>query len=359
MKKLLLTTIMMAAIMGSVFAGGEKESSQKTTTSAHDYALLINGNLGDKSFHDSANKGILEAGKSLDAQTKVVETGYDSSKWEPALLDLIDEKHDVIVCGTWQLNEIIAKVAPQYPEQKFIIYDTSMDYAKGGFDNVYSMQYKQNDGSFLAGVLAAEMSKTGEIGFIGGMDNTVILDFLTGYIQGAKTVNPDIKVIPSYIGNFSDSAKAKELAFAQYQMGVDIIFACASNASEGVLQAAKAKGNYCIGVDSDMAMLYKDSDPEMANLIISSMLKRVDQSIELALTSDAEGTLAYGTVANLGIAEDCIGLADNEIYQKQVPEAVRADVTLYSNKIKNGEITVKTAFNTSSDAVKAYIDSAR
>lgn len=360
MKKSLCIVLMLLTCMTMTFASGKSEVA--ADDGVFDVALLINGNLGDKSFHDSANLGMQLVKEQLNATTKVIEVGYDQSKWEPALRDLCDEKHDVVICGTWQMQEILSKVAPDYPEQKFIVYDTSMDYAsdtEGKFNNVYSISYKQNDGSYLAGVLAASMSKTGTIGFVGGMDNTVILDFLVGYIQGAKDANPEIKVIPSYVGNFSDAAKAKELTFAQYQMGADIVFACASNASDGVLQASKEKGKLCIGVDSDMAMLYQDTDPEMANLIISSVLKRVDKSILLACTAETEGTLAYGTCAALGINENCIGLADNAIYQGQVSEDVRALVNVYTDKIKNGEIEVTTAFGKTKAEIDEYISIAR
>lgn len=360
MKKRLGIVLLMLCCMTMVFASGSKEAAVDDGTL--DIALLINGNLGDKSFHDSANNGMSLISEQLGANTKVIEVGYDQSKWEPALRDLCDEGHDIVVCGTWQMQEIVSNIAPEYPEQHFIVYDTSMDYAndsKGAYSDVYSIEYKQNDGSFLAGVLAASMTKTGSIGFVGGMDNTVILDFLVGYIQGAQAVNPDIKVIPSFVGNFSDAAKAKELTFAQYQMGVDIVFACASNATDGVLQASKERGNQCIGVDSDMAMLYKDSDPELANLIISSVLKRVDKSLLLSAEAAQAGTLSYGSAVGLGINEDCVGLADNEIYQSQVPSDVRALIDTYTEKIKTGDIKVTTAFGKSKSELDKFIETAR
>jgi basic membrane protein A len=189
-------------------------SKKNDSGAALNVALMINGNLGDKSFHDSANNGMNLIRDKLGCKTRVVETGYDDSKWEPALRDLCDEKYDIIVCGTWQMQELVSKVAADYPEQKMIIYDTSVDYANdtaGKFKNIYSMEYKQNEGSYLAGALAAKMSGTGVIGFVGGMDNTVIRDFLIGYIQGAKDANPAIKVIPSYIGNFSVRQRQKSL----------------------------------------------------------------------------------------------------------------------------------------------------
>ena len=113
-----------------------------------------------------------------------------------------------------------------------------------GYDNVYSMSYSANEGSFLAGMAAASASDTGVIGFIGGADSTVVNDSLVGYLEGAAYVNPDVKAVVSYTGNWDDSAKGKELALAQYNAGADIIFQLASNAGVGVFEAAKETGNW-------------------------------------------------------------------------------------------------------------------
>jgi basic membrane protein A len=360
MKKLLIL-LLICLPLTVVFAGGAKDSGGAGGGKLR-VALLINGNLGDKSFHDSANNGMTLVKNQLGLQTRVVEVGYDDSKWEPALRDLCDEKYDILICGTWQMQEIVSKVALDYPNQKFIIYDTSMDYASDtakAYKNIYSMEYKQNEGSYLAGVLAAGMSKSGIIGFVGGMDNTVIRDFLVGFIQGARDSVPNIKVISSYVGNFTDTAKAKELAFAQYQMGVDVIFSAAANAGEGTLQASKERSRQVIGVDSDQAMLYQDSDPVLANLIISSMLKRVDESIFLAVQQAVNGTLPWGTRAVLGINENCIGLADNPVYQKNVPANVRQVVNSYTDRIKANQIKVVTSFGMEQDAYVKFINEVR
>ena len=343
----------------AVFAGGSKAGSPSGKLRV---ALLINGNLGDKSFHDLANNGMTMIRDRLGCETRVVEVGFDDSKWEPALRDLCDEKYDIVVCGTWQMQEIVAKLALDYPNQKMIVYDTSMDYASdtaGRFKNIYSIEYKQNEASYLAGVLAASMSKTGTIGFVGGMDITVLRDFLVGYIQGAKEVNSSVKVITSFVGNFYDTAKAKELTLAQYQMGADVIFSAAASAGEGTLQASKEQNRLVIGVDSDQAMVYQDSDPALANVIMSSVLKRVDQSIFLAVEQAINGTLAWGTRVEMGINEDCVGLADNPIYQRVVPADVRSVISNYNDRIKGKQIQVVTAFGMDQPAFNSFVDAVR
>jgi basic membrane protein A len=363
MKKL-FAVILACLSLGLLNCSGKKEAGGAAagTSGVLKVALILNGNLGDKSFHDSANNGLTMIRDQLGCETHVVEVGYDNSKWEPAFLDLCDEKYDILVCGTWQMQEIVQKAALDYPDQKIIIYDTSMDYAndtKGAYKNIYSIEYLQNEGSYLAGVLAASMSESGIIGFVGGMDNTMLRDFLVGYIQGAKDTKPDIKVIPSFIGNFNDTAKAKELSFSQYQMGVDVIFSAVSNAGEGTLQAAKERNRYVIGVDSDQASLYESSDPVLARLIISSMLKRIDRSIFLSVKQAIDGTLPWGTGVVMGINENCIGLADNAIYKREVPASVRELISDNTEKIKSGEIKVVTAFRMDEADYSRLINSVR
>ena len=287
----------------------------------------------------------------LGAEVKTIELGYDDTKWEPALIDASEGDWDVIIVGTWQMTEKLEKIAPDYPDKKYFIFDTTVDYSKGNLNNVYSIEYKQNEGSFLAGALAAKITTSDmplanpdkKIGFLGGMDNPVINDFLVGYIQGAKYIDKDMKVAISYIGNFNDSAKGKEMALAQYNAGVDIGFNVAGQAGLGQLDAAKEKKRYAIGVDSDQALLVKDKDPDKANLITTSVLKRVDVSLLRGAKMFKEGNAPFGKSEQLGLKEECIGLANNEYYEKIVPEAMRKEIDELSKKIMDGEIKVDTA----------------
>lgn len=356
---LLLCLLMALSLFAACDKSGKEPEDDADVNKSFDVALLINGTLGDKSFHDSANNGMQMCRDELGIDPKVIEVTYDETKWEPALLDLCEEGHDVIICGTWQMQEILSRVANDFPDQKFIIYDTTMDYTDGAYPNVHSIQYKQNDGSFLAGVLAALMSESKSIGFVGGMDNTVIYDFLVGYIQGAKEADPDVKVASAFVGDFQNTGRAKELALSQFNMGTDIIFSCASTAGDGTMQAGKEVGKMVIGVDSDQAMLYKETDEALANLIPSSVLKRVDVSLYRAIDKAMKGELEYGVCDNVGIPENCIGLADNEIYQSIVPQDVRDKVKEYEEKIAAGDIEVLSAFNMENEELLDYVNDAK
>lgn len=362
MKRFLAVMTAIVMTFALVLTGCGKTETNKAGETGKDAAkdplkvvLLLNGTLGDKSFFDSANNGMKlikdELGDKV--ETKTIEMGYDQSKWEPTLVDVSEQDYDVIIVGTWQMAEPLEKIAPQYTDKKYIIFDSSVSYDGGKNPNVYSITYKQNEGSFLAGALAAKITTADaatmklanpdkKIGFLGGMDNPVINDFLVGYIQGAQYIDKDIKVAISYIGDFSDSAKGKEMALAQYDQGVDIGFNVAGQAGLGQLDAAKEKNKYAIGVDSDQALQFA-SDPAKADLIATSVLKRVDNSLLRAIKMHLDGTAPYGKVESLGFKEDCVGLADNEYYQKIVPEEYRKLMTDLTAKIQSGEIVVQSA----------------
>ena len=314
--------------------------------------LYVNGTLGDKSFFDSANAGVQRAVKELGITAKTIEGGFDPARWEPDIAQLSEGDWDIIIAGTWQLQEILEKLAPKNPKKKYITYDTTVTYSKGGLGNVYSILYKQNEGSFLVGALAAIVSKSrmplsnGQkvIGFLGGMDIPVINDFKVGYEQGAKYIDKDMNVLVSYVGNFSDSAKGKELMLAQYDQGADIGFNVAGQAGLGLLDAAKDKKRYAIGVDSDQYLLLKDSDPEKASYIVTSMLKNVGASLFRAIKGTLDGTIKYGEAEALGIKEGGVGVADNENFTKLVSPAVRNQIKDLEKKILSGQIKVDTAF---------------
>ena len=330
-------------------------------------ALLINGTLGDRSFFDSAYDGMVAAEKELDIEWRLIEMGYDQSVWDPTLADISEQNYDVIILGTWQMTESLQEIAPWNPDKKFIIFDTEVDYSLGNLDNVYSIVYKQNEGSFLAGALAAmvttsDMPKVNAdktIGFLGGIDIPVINDFLVGYIEGALYIDPEIKVDISYIGSFDDSAKGKEMALAQYNRGVDIGFNVAGQAGLGQLDAAKDTDRWAIGVDSDQALLFAETDPVKADLIVTSMLKRIDNSLVRALKMHLEGTLPYGQAEALGLAEEAVGLANNEFYQKLVPAEFREELEILADKVNRGEIQVGTALGMDNATLNALRDSVR
>jgi len=319
---------------------------------------FVNGVLGDKSFFDSAQRGVQRAADELGAEIKTIEAGIDPTGWEAALVDAAaNEEFDILIVGTFQMIEYLEKIAPQYPDKKFFLYDAPVNYegeacAANKCANVYSILYKQNEGSYLAGVYAAAMTTQAldgmnpeaVIGSVGGQEIPVILDFMVGYEQGATDTNPDIQVIRQFAGGWNDPAKGKELAKAQYSQGADIVFQIAGGTGQGVFEAAEEDGKYAIGVDSDQALIIEEANPDQAARILTSMLKNVDNSIFRGVQKHLDGTLAYGTAESLGIAEGGVGLARNKFYDASTPDEVKALVDAAEQKITAGEITVATAF---------------
>jgi basic membrane protein A len=352
-KRVLIVSIsvLMLLAIGFGVTGCKKKEVAAPAEDKVKVVLYANGTLGDKSFFDSAARGLEQAVKELGIVGKIVEGSYDSSRWEPDILQLSEGDWDIVIAGTWQLVEYLEKIAPNHPEKKFFTFDTSVNYANGNLGNVYSITYSQNEASFLTGALAAMITTSDlpqanadkVVGFLGGMDISVINDFKVGFEEGVAYIDPDVKVLITYAGAFNDPAKGKELTLAMFDQGADITFNVAGETGLGGIDAAKEKAKYTLGVDSDQYLLFADTDPEKASYIVTSMMKNVDYSIFRAIKMHVEGTLKYGEAEVLDIEKGGVGLADNENYQKIVPADMRAKIDEIAKKITSGEIKVGTA----------------
>lgn len=332
--------------------------------------LLINGNLGDMSFFDSANAGMAQfAADHPDVEVKIVEMGTDNTKWEPTLRQTANEAYDLIIVGTTDMREPLQRLVKnsKYADRRFVIFDTEIeDNNATAYPTVHSILFKQNEGGFLAGALAALLSAQAgadRTGFIGGMKIDIINDFGYGFMEGVTRANEDYSLTTmaynSYIGDFFNSPKGKSLADTMYDQGVAVLFAAASQAGLGCLDSAKNNAKLVIGVDSDQYLYFKDTDPAKADCIVTSVLKRVDLALYEACEQFLAGELSYGTLTYLGVAEGKIGLADNERYQALVPEDIRAYIADLTAKIVSGEIAVSSGLKrfTSTEDLNRLFDS--
>ena len=349
-------------------ADAEKKETEAASGEKVKVTLLVTGSFGDKAFNDSAQAGMKKIESEMGDQVEVemIEMGSDKTKFEGSMLDAAESDADIIITGLWDMKEITEQVAQEFPEKKFIIFDTDVDYTLGDLSNVYSMSYKQNEGAFLAGVLAVSVTSSdmefanedAVIGFVGAKDTAAVInDSAVGYIEGAQFVNPDIKVLVSYVGSYVDSATAKELALTQYSSGADCVFVAAGPASVGVIEAGAESQKYVIGVDSDQALAYEGKDE--ANYIISSAIKGVGDSLFSSIERAQAGELPYGEHETLGLAEGAVGLADNEIYNTVVPEDVRTAVDGAKEKLLAGEVTVDTAYGMGEETLKGIMNGAQ
>ena len=309
-------------------------------------ALFVNGTLGDKSFYDAAARGLKNARASLGLHTRVVEGGTDPTRWEAALTDLADSgDFDIIVTGTFTMVPLVQKLAQQYPKVRFVVFDAAVDHARCGCANVYSMLFRQNEGAYLAGFLAARLAgEARSVGVVGGMQFPVIDDFIVGFSAGARAAEPQMNVARQYVNSFSDPATAKEIASALYRQGAAVLFQAAGGSGHGVMEAAAEAHRLAIGVDIDQYQLYRASNPEQAGAIITSVLKDVDVGIERALRLALAGQLRWGQAESIGLAEHGVSLARSSPLLQRAPPALLAELDAVEHRIVAGAVVVPSAF---------------
>src|SRR6478752_1372405 len=238
------------------------------------------GGRGDQSFNDAAARGLDKAKKDLGVDAKEAEAtqGEPESAREERLQQLIDAGYNNIVAVGFAYAPAVAKIAKANPDTKFAIVDSTD--ATGS--NIENLTFAEQQGSYLVGAAAALKSKTGNIGFVGGVNVDLIKKFEAGYIAGAKAVNPNIKVQVKYLSQppdfsgFGDPAKGKTAAEGMYQNGADVVYHAAGGSGGGVFSAAKAAGKLAIGVDSDQALT---APADVKSVILTSMIKKVDVAV--------------------------------------------------------------------------------
>jgi basic membrane protein A len=235
-----------------------------------------------------------------------------------------------------------------------------MDFTDGKNPNVISVQVLQNEGGFLAGALAAlttasDASQANEqkvVGFVGAMESTAILDFLMGYIDGVNYIDPSIEVLYSFVGNHTDSALAKELGLAQYQQGADVVFAVGNNGL-GVAEAALEANRYIIGVDYDYALRLEATSKDTASHVLTSVIKDYRGMVRPILEAINAGTAQFGTHTYISFAEGGVFLADNDYSKAIMTDGIRAEYDKAVTALKNGSVTVSTAFGASTEKIEA------
>ena len=291
------------------------------------------GGKDDKSFNSAAWEGIKQASKDFSIHMRDVEPGEPSSI-EPCMRVLAERGYDLIVGVGFAQAPIMESVASDYPNQKFAIIDGVIDKA-----NVASLLFKEHEGSFLVGMIAASVSKTGKIGFVGGMDISLIHKFETGYMEGARFANPRIQVFDNYVGvtdgAWNNPGKGKELAKAQIERGVDIIFQAAGNSGLGVFDAAEETHNYAIGVDSNQNWV-------KPGFVLTSMMKRVDVAVYKTVQEVVEGRFTGG-IHLFGLENDGVAYALDDYNRALIPQSVLDQVERAKQEIIAGRIRVTDA----------------
>lgn len=294
-----------------------------------DPALIYDlGGKFDKSFNEAAYGGAKKWAEETGGTYKELEMQSEAQR-EQALRRLAESGANPIVMTGFAFGDVLNTVAPDYPETKFAIIDMVVDQP-----NVRSVVFTEEQGSYLVGMMAAMASKSGTVGFIGGMDIPLIRKFECGYAQGVKAAKPDAKVVQNMTGTtpsaWNDPVKGSELTKAQIAQGADVIYAAAGGTGIGVLQTAADEKILSIGVDSNQNYLHPGQ-------VLTSMVKRVDNAVYDAFKSGAE--MSTGLVV-MDLAKDGVGYAMDDNNAALVTPEMKAAVDAAAEKIKSGEIQV-------------------
>lgn len=306
------------------------------------------GGKNDRSFNAAAWDGVKRAEKDLPVCLYDVEPGNPTSI-EPAMRAFAERNFDLIIGVGFAQGPIMQKVATDFPNIKFAIVDGVIFEADGKTPkkNVASLVFREHEGSYLVGMIAASKSKSGVLGFVGGMDIPLIHKFETGYEEGARAVNPNIKIVDNYVG-VTDSAwnnpgKGKELALSQIEKGADVIFTAAGNSGLGAFDAVEQYGKgpngeankFVIGVDSNQNML-------KPGFVLTSMVKRVDNAV-YDVVKEVLGGKFEGGFHSFGLDKDGVGYAMDEHNKAIISDDIVKRVEDAKAKIGRGEITVTDA----------------
>lgn len=294
-------------------------------------ALIFDlGGKFDKSFNEAAFNGAQRWAEETGGTFREIELQSEAQR-EQALRRFAEAGANPIITAGFFFATPIGEVAGDYPDTKFVNIDGWLPEIPA---NVQMISFQEHEGSYLVGMLAAQASKSGTIGFIGGMDIPLIRHFGCGYAQGAKAVNPDIKIVANMTGTtpsaWNDPVKGSELTKAQISQGADVVYAAAGGTGVGVLQTAADENILSIGVDSNQNHLHPGK-------VLTSMLKRVDVAVYNAMKNGVDGVT--GSMV-LGLAEDGVGYAMDDNNAPLVSDAMKASVEEARQKIIDGELEV-------------------
>ena len=332
-KKFVFVALLLAVSL-AVVACGDDDAAECDITIGLVYDL---GGRGDQSFNDSAAVGLDRAKADFDIADECVTELEPSAGGEnrEELLNLVaDQGADLVLAIGFLFAESVQAAATAHPDTSFGVVDTVVEAT-----NVRGMLFAEHEGSFLVGAAAALKSETDHIGFIGGVEIELIQKFEAGYVAGARAINPDIIVDVAYISQppdfsgFNDPAKAQEIATGMFDAGADVVYAAAGGSGGGLFQAAREAGAWAIGVDSDQAL----TAPDFADVIMTSMIKRVDTAVYSTIEDFVSGEFTTAPV-EYGIADGGIGYATTGGHVADIADQLDA----FIEQIQAGTIVVPT-----------------
>jgi basic membrane protein A and related proteins len=320
------------AVLGGCAPGSSAPKSQKVV-------YLINGALGDNAFYDSGKGGIDAIARQYGVETRTIECNFDAAKYVPALQAAVNYA-DVIFVISYGYEDQLKEIADKNPSKVFVNIDTVVENPK---KTITSVDYVAEESAYLAGVVAGmattdasikKMNKDKIVGVVGGDTDPVVSAFVFAYINGVKSVDPKIKVLTKSLGGaWDDSAKGKQAALQLFDQKADIVFQVAAAAGIGVLQGARERGLYAIGVDTNQ----NDMEP---GTVIASDVKNVGATIEKVFKTIKDGTYKPGQVIHSGIASGGVDIALDAKVQV-LPKGIVDKVMGLRQQIVDGKLAVE------------------
>lgn len=316
-----LVTVLSTSLLAGCTSNNEKKEDKKIKI-----AMITDvAGVNDQSFNQSAWEGLQKAKKELGVEVSYLESKQDSD-YMTNLETLVDQDTDLILGVGMKLADAIKEGAELYPEQKFVIVDETYDPVP---ENVKGILFNSQEAAYLVGLVAGKMTKTNNVGFIGGMELPVIDTFKYGFMAGVKAANPDAEVQAQYANSFTDQAKGKAIANQMYSKGADIVFTAGGDVGTGAIEAAKEAGKFAIGVDRDQS----DLSPEN---VMTSAIKRVDIGVFETVKELVENKFPGGTTKIYGLDESAVGIADTT--KNLVPQDIIDFVNQQAEKFQKGEL---------------------
>ena len=335
-KRLALLIIIAIFLFSS--CGKKDESKNETKTGSIKVGLVFDvGGRGDKSFNDAAYRGLEQAKKELGIEYEYIEPGPGGDR-EAALRQFASRPDIAIIFGIgFIFTDEITKMAQEFPDKKFACVDYTVDTSKTLPQNLIALEFKEEEGSFLVGVIAGLTTKTNAVGFVGGMESPLIKKFQVSYEAGVTYANPNCKVLIGYAGvtgdAFKNPGKGKELALGQYSQGADIIYHASGVTGLGVFEAARETKKLAIGVDSDQ-------NDEAPGFILTSMIKSVDVAVFNCIKEAKDGTFKGGRVETFGLKSKGVDYIYNDKNKNLITDEVRKKTENTRNDIISGKIIV-------------------
>jgi len=343
MRKLLLVIAALLVAHLALLFVHPSGAAEPPSTKGLDVGIVFDvGGRGDKSFNDGAYVGAMRAAKQLGARVRFIEPGEGSDR-EAGLRLLAAEGMDLVIGVGFIFTDDLTQLAKEYPKVRFagVDYAVATDSAGNTIQpppNLEALKFREEQGSYLVGALAALVGHSKKVGFVGGMDIPLIHKFEAGYRAGVLHVCPDCQVIAQYAGvtpeAFRNPGRGKELALSQYQAGANIIFHASGSTGLGVFEAARATGKLAIGVDADQFS-------EAPGFVLTSMVKGVDEAVYDAIAAVKNGSFRGG-ILQLGLKENGVGYVYDANNRALIPDSVRARLGQIRDSIVAGYIKVPT-----------------